>query len=130
VHGALVCAARSCPPLAREAYRRDRFTSQLSFAMLRWLGRPDLNAFDPGSHRARISAIFRWNAADFEKEKGGLRGVLSLYAPDPARAFVLEPATKIEYLPYDWGLNDQGLHGWSYGGAKAWWERLKGRLSS
>jgi uncharacterized membrane protein YdjX (TVP38/TMEM64 family) len=128
VHGALVCAARSCPPLAREAYRPDRFTSQLSFAMLRWLGRPDLNAFDPAEHRARISAIFKWNAADFEKEKGGLRGVLSLYAPDPARAFVVEPSTKIEYLPYDWGLNDQGLHGWRYGGAKAWWDRFKGKL--
>jgi uncharacterized membrane protein YdjX (TVP38/TMEM64 family) len=129
VHGALVCAARSCPPLAREAYRPDRLTSQLSFAMLRWLGRPDLNAFDPANHRARVSAIFRWNAADFEKEKGGLRGVLSLYAPDPARAFVLEPATKIDDMPYDWGLNDQGLHGWRYGGAKAWWDRVRAKVS-
>ncbi|HEY6050968.1 MAG TPA: VTT domain-containing protein, partial [Thermoanaerobaculia bacterium] len=126
-HGALVCAARSCPPIAREAYRPDRLRSQLSFAMLRWLARPDLNAFEPPEHRARISSIFRWNAEDFEREKGGLRGVLSLYAPDPARAFVAEPGTKIEYLPYDWGLNDQGLHGWRYGGAKAWWDRFKAK---
>ncbi|HYK42178.1 MAG TPA: VTT domain-containing protein [Thermoanaerobaculia bacterium] len=129
VHGALVCAARSCPPLAREAYRPDSLRSQLSFAMLRWLARPDLNSFEPAEHRARVSSIFRWNAADFESEKGGLRGVLSLYAPDPARAFVAEPTTKIEYLPYDWGLNDQGLHGWRYGGAKAWWNRLTSGLS-
>ena len=130
VHGALVCAARSCPPLAREAYRPDRLRSQLSFAMLRWLARPDLNSFEPAEHRARVSSIFRWNAADFEKEKGGLRGVLSLYAPDPARAFVVEPATKIDYMPYDWGLNDQGLHGWRYGGAKAWWDRLTAKVRS
>jgi len=125
VHGALVCAARSCPPLAREAYRPDRFRSQLSFSMLRWLARPDLNAFEPAEHRARVSSIFRWNAADFEKEKGGLRGVLSLYAPDPDRAFVVEPSTKIDYLPYNWGLNDQGLHGWTYRGS--WWDRIRGQ---
>jgi uncharacterized membrane protein YdjX (TVP38/TMEM64 family) len=128
VHGALVCAARSCPPLAREAYRTDRFRSQLSYSMLRWLARPDLNAFEPAEHRARISSIFRWNAADFEQEKGGLRGVLSLYAPDPDRAFVVEPSAKIDYLPYNWGLNDQGLHGWSYSGSRAWWDRLRARF--
>jgi uncharacterized membrane protein YdjX (TVP38/TMEM64 family) len=126
VHGALICAARSCPPLAREAYRADRFRSQLSYSMLRWLARPDLNAFEPAEHRARVSSIFRWNAADFEKEKGGLRGVLSLYAPDPDRAFVVEPSTRIEYLPYNWGLNDQGLHGWNYRGS--WWERIRGSV--
>ena len=122
VHGALVCAARSCPPLAREAYRSDRFRSQLSYSMLRWLARPDLNAFEPAEHRARVSSIFRWNAADFDKEKGGLRGVLSLYAPDPDRAFIVEPSTKIDYLPYNWGLNDQGVQGWNY--KASWWKRL------
>jgi hypothetical protein len=128
VHAALVCAARSCPPLAREAYQRDRFVAQLSLAMLRWLRREDLNRFEPSEHRARVSRLFEWYAADFEKEKGGLRGVLSLYAPDPVRAFVAEPGTRIEYLPYDWGLNDQGMHGWRYGGSKLFWDRVRARF--
>lgn len=130
VHAALVCAARSCPPLAREAYERDRFVAQLSLAMLRWMRREDLNRFEPAERRARISRLFEWYASDFEKEKGGLRGVLSLYAPDPVRAFVADPSTRIEYLPYDWGLNDQGMHGWRYGGSKLFWDRLRARFGS
>lgn len=127
-HAALICAARSCPPLAREAYRGDRFPAQISFAMLRWLARPDLNRFEPAERRARISSLFRWYASDFEQARGGLRGVLSTYAPDPAREFVAEPSTKIEYHPYDWGLNDQGPHGASYGGSRLFWDRVKARF--
>jgi hypothetical protein len=125
-HATVVCAARSCPPLAREAYQPDRFTGQISFAMLRWLARDDLNHFDPNTRTAKISSIFKWYREDFDGQKGGLRGVLSLYAPDPARAFVAEPTSRIEYMNYDWGLNDQGPHGRHYGGG--WWDRLKSKL--
>ncbi|MEO8431213.1 MAG: DUF547 domain-containing protein [Acidobacteriota bacterium] len=128
VHSVLVCAARSCPPLGREAMRTDRFVGQTSYAMLRWLAREDLNRFDVAGRRAEISSLFDWYGEDFEKEKGGLRGVLSLYAPDPARAFVLDPGTKIHYMKYDWGLNDQGEHGRKYGGLRLFWDRLKARL--
>lgn len=124
VHAALVCAARSCPPLSRDAYRADRFVSQISFAMLRWLARDDLNHFDTNRRRSEISPIFKWNAADFESQRGGLRGVLSTYAPDRARAFVSDPTTKIAYKDYDWGLNDQGPHGRDY--RRGLWQRLKG----
>ena len=125
-HAVLVCAARSCPPLAREAYRTDRFTAQASFAMLRWLARDDLNHFDPNTRRAEISPIFRWYAEDFDAAKGGLRGVLSLYAPDRARLFVSEPSSRISYKDYDWGLNDQGPHGRDY--RRGWWARFKSRV--
>lgn len=128
VHPVVVCAARSCPPLGREAIRRESFVDQTSYAMLRWLSREDLNRFDVAGRRADISMIFDWYAEDFEKEKGGLRGVLSLYAPDPARAYVLDPTTKIGYLKYDWGLNDQGPHGRKYGGARLFWDRVKARF--
>ncbi|MCA1609826.1 MAG: DUF547 domain-containing protein [Acidobacteria bacterium] len=128
VHAALVCAARSCPPLAREAYRADRLVSQTSYAMLRWLARDDLNHFDLAERRAEISPIFRWNAADFEKEKGGVRGVLSIYAPDAYRSFVTGESCRIGYKPYDWGLNDQGAHGRQY--RRSLWYRIKEKLGA
>ncbi|MEP6767905.1 MAG: DUF547 domain-containing protein [Acidobacteriota bacterium] len=128
VHAALVCAARSCPPLAREAYRADRFVSQTSYAMLRWLARDDLNHFDLTERRAEISPIFRWNAADFEKEKGGLRGVLSIYSPDAYRSLVTEESCRIGYKAYDWGLNDQGTRGRQY--RRSLWYRLKEKIGA
>ncbi|MEO8191368.1 MAG: DUF547 domain-containing protein [Acidobacteriota bacterium] len=127
VHSALVCAARSCPPLARDAYRGDRFVSQISYAMLRWLARDDLNHFDLAERRADISPIFRWYREDFEKEKGGLRGVLSIYSPDTFRSFVTEESCRIRYKDYDWGLNDKGPHGRQY--RRGFWYRMKERLS-
>jgi Protein of unknown function, DUF547 len=125
-HAVLVCAARSCPPLAREAYLPDRFAGQSGFAMLRWLARDDLNHFDAAARSAEISPIFRWNAKDFAAAKGGLRGVLSLYAPDAARGFVADPGTRIRYKDYEWGLNDQGVHGRNYG--SGWWDRVKAKV--
>ncbi len=128
VHPALVCAARSGPPLAREAYHGERFVSQTSYAMLRWLARDDLNHFDLAERRAEISPIFRWHREDFEKEKGGLRGVLSIYSPDPFRSFVTEETCHIRYKAYDWGLNDQGPHGRQY--RRGFWYRMKEKLAS
>ncbi len=126
MHAALVSAARSSPPLAREAYRADRFVSQISYAMLRWLARDDLNHFDLAERKAEISPIFRWNAEDFEKEKGGLRGVLSIYSPDAFRSLVTEETCRIRYKAFDWGLNDPGPRGRGY--RRGFWYRLKERF--
>jgi hypothetical protein len=126
-HGALVCAARSCPPLARKAYRADRLTNDLAFALRRWLDRPDLNEFLPYQNRVRISKIFDWYGSDFEKAPGGLRGILSLYAPARYQAFLAKARYKTRYMPYDWGLNDQGPAGREYGGWRLFWDRLRHR---
>lgn len=126
-HGALACAARSCPPLARKAYRPERLTNDLAFALRRWLDRPDLNEFLPYQNRVRISKIFDWYGADFDKAPGGLRGVLSLYAPARYQAFLAKSRYKIRYMPYDWGLNDTGPAGRAYGGPPAFWDRLHSR---
>ena len=40
--------------------------------------------------------------------------ILSLYAPEPVREFVASGKYEIKYLPYNWGLNDQGPHGRHY----------------
>ena len=128
MHPVLVCAARSCPPLAREALRPDRFIDQSSYAMLRWLAREDLNRFDVAGRRADISSIFDWYGEDFEKEKGGLRGVLSLYSPDAYRSFVTEESCRIGYKAYDWGLNDRERAGGRY--RRSLWYRLKEKIGA
>src|SRR5690606_21631711 len=47
-HAVLVCAARSCPPLQRSAFRADDLEAQIAVAFRDWLARPDLNKFLPG----------------------------------------------------------------------------------
>ena len=127
VHAALSCASRSCPPLARHAYTPETLDRDLDRRMRLWLGRPDMNRFDPASKKALISQIFRWYAADFEKV-GGVRRVLARYAPDPYIPFLTAGDFTIEYLPYDWGLNDQGAEGRGYGAFHLLWDKLRHRL--
>ena len=112
-HSALVCCARSCPPLQRSAYTASSVDAQITAAYRAWLAREDLNQFDAGSNRVRISSIFRWFKEDFEKA-GGVPTILTRYAPAEAREFLNKGGYKIEFLPYHWGLNDQGARGKNY----------------
>ncbi len=115
-HSVLVCAARSCPPLQRSAYSAQKFDEQDNHAFHTWLGREDLNRFLPGEKRAELSSIFKWFEGDFDKA-GGVPKILGRYAPEPVRDFAASGKYGIKYISYNWGLNDQGPHGRSYGKA-------------
>lgn len=122
-HAVLVCAARSCPPLQRFAYREDKLDSQIDTAYLAWLGRDDLNRFLPNEKKVEISSIFNWFKEDFDKA-GGTKRVLPKHAPENARNFLASGNYEIIYLPYDWGLNDQGTQGKDYGRGRLLWDRF------
>src|SRR5438552_7343587 len=66
-HAALVCAARSCPPLQRFAYTADKVGEQDDAAYRAWLAREDLNKFLPNERKVEISSIFKWFKQDFDK---------------------------------------------------------------
>lgn len=112
-HAVLVCAARSCPPLSRDAYRADKLDGQIDAAYTRWLARPDLNEFKPADNSVDISSIFKWYKMDFAKI-GGVPRILSRYAPEKYRKFLRNTNYTIHFKTYNWGLNDQGSHGRSY----------------
>lgn len=92
IHAALVCAARSCPPLRREAYTDAMIDAQLDDNTRQWLANSKLNEFGATSS---ISPIFEWYAGDFRD----LHAFLARYASH-------KPGAKIEYKTYDWSLND------------------------
>lgn len=119
VHGALVCAARSCPPLRREPYRAAAVDRQLDDNLREWLAMPDRNRFDAATGVAHVSKIFNWYQQDFTR-LGGVPGVLSKYGP-PAAAKI----SKIEYQPYHWGLNDTSGLGSSYTEWKFYIDKLR-----
>jgi hypothetical protein len=105
-HFAVHRATRSCPPLAREAYRGGRIGEQLDAVVRRFLADPQqflLVRGDPPT--LRVNKLLDWYKEDF----GGIGGVIAFlrrYA-SPADAEVLEPgAVRVEYFDYDWRLDD------------------------
>lgn len=114
IHAALVCAARSCPPLRREAYVASRLDQQLDSNVHEWLANPALNKFDPGQHKAVVSPIFKWYRKDFDEYPGGLRGFLLKFGPPGATEKLKDSQFTIHFATYHWGLNDQSGRGKGY----------------
>jgi hypothetical protein len=127
IHAALVCAARSCPPLRKEPYTGAQLDQQLDDNVRRWLANPAWNEFLPERRTARVSAIFDWYRGDFE-QSGGVPRFLARFAPAGKGAFLEEPNPHLEYREYDWGLNDSGTVGAGYGKLDFYWDRLRSGL--
>ena len=100
VHTALVCAARSCPPLLPRAYRGRDLVRVLAANMKQFLADTSFNKIDTAAHTLRLSPIFKWYADDF----AGLGGVPAFAGRTLERNFA---GWKLEYLDYDWKLNAQ-----------------------
>ncbi len=113
VHATIVCAARSCPPLLDEAYTAANLHSLTDRAYRVWLAREDLNQFDEAAGVVRVSPIFKWFKSDFTGE-GDPAVVFEKFGPANMRTFLADRKFKMDYLDYNWGLNDQGNHGRDY----------------
>lgn len=106
VHALIVCAAASCPPLQREAFTAANLESLGERAWTTWLGRPDLNGYDPTNRRVDVSSIFQWFSQDFVGD-GALSKILVRYGPPELRSFFERGEFSVHYRGYDWQLNAQ-----------------------
>jgi hypothetical protein len=108
IHFALVCAAKSCPPLRAEAYEGDILDQQLDDQGKTFLNNPSWNAFDPIRQEAFLSRIFNWYAEDFGgKDERVLLFIARFLPKELANTIKVDPkAWKIHYNEYDWALND------------------------
>ncbi len=110
IHFAIVCASASCPRLASEAFDPERLDAQLERLTRAFVNDPTRNQFDAASGVAKISQIFEWYAADFTAAGESIPRYVARYLDDPEAAHALrEGRWKIEYLPYDWGLNGPSM---------------------
>lgn len=95
IHFAVNCAAKSCPPLLNKPYLPTTVRKQLE---------QRTRAFVQSKHNEitaqsiRISKIFEWYKDDF----GGVIDFLNRYALTK-----IKPDARVQYLEYDWGLNEQ-----------------------
>lgn len=108
IHFALVCAARSCPALRDEAYTAERLDQQLADAARNFLQDKDRNYFDASSKTLYLSSIFKWYGDDFNKSHGTARQFVSAFigGTNEEVKLIADQATALEYLSYDWSLND------------------------
>jgi hypothetical protein len=103
IHFALVCAARSCPPLRNQAYRAEQLDTQLDEQARAFLNDRERNRFTNDS--AAVSEIFKWFGEDFGGEPG-LRDYLGRYLNPRLATRLREKRYRISYIGYDWTLND------------------------
>jgi hypothetical protein len=106
IHFALNCAARSCPKLRSEPYEASRLDTQLDFQTRTYLNGPDGHRIDPSAKVLYVSRVLAWYRDDFERAAGSLREYLIRHLTGEAATAAGDPSWRIEYLDYDWSLND------------------------
>jgi hypothetical protein len=99
IHFGINCASVSCPRLPGRAFTEAEVDAQLQAAALNFLTDPTRNRIRPG--KAEVSRIFQWFRKDFVSPGTSLIDYLNAFLDPP-----LPADTEIEYLPYDWGLNE------------------------
>lgn len=120
VHYAVNCASIGCPMLREEAFVDARLDAQLEEQARRFLADRTRNRYNAATGRLEVSPIFKWFREDWAS---GYRGIGSagpvtsperyfaryadLLADRPEhRRLVAEGRAPIDYLDYDWSLND------------------------
>jgi hypothetical protein len=106
VHFALVCAAKSCPPLRSEAYTADRLDEQLDDQGRTFLVQSQKNRVDRTARVIYLSPIFEWYAADFQAKSGSVLKFVEPFLPEKDR-YAVTGGFRIKYTDYDWSLNDK-----------------------
>ena len=103
IHFALVCAARSCPPLRSEAYRASDLDRQLDDQTRTFLRNQGMNRLDAATSTLYLSSIFEWFRGDFETAAGSLASFVLRYMGDKR---VTGTDVRVKFLEYDWSLNE------------------------
>jgi len=107
VHFAIVCASLSCPDLRSAPYAAANLEAQLDEQAARFLANPTKGLeLGADGRTARVSAIFRWFAADFAAGGGVAAFIRAKAPPEVAGRLRLLTDSGLSYLDYDWSLND------------------------
>jgi hypothetical protein len=130
IHVALVCAAKSCPPLRNEPFVGQGLESQLQDQTRRFLSDPSKFRIERARRRVLLSSIFHWYGEDFVSTYGtdkvfvGQRPIeravlnfISQHLDSQGRDYLIRERYRIEYLDYDWSLNEKD-------GAALWFSQI------
>ena len=99
-HFVLVCAAKSCPPLANFAFMPSKLESQLTARTKKAMNSRSFIKVDNDKKTVRISQIFEWYAADFKAEAKDFVSYINKYRSTPIPA-----SYKSSFYTYNRALN-------------------------
>jgi hypothetical protein len=104
IHFAIVCASKSCPWLAREAFTADRLEEQLDRRARLFVNQTPNVRVDSGHREVMLSQLFDWYKQDFGSSREAVLTFIAKYRPDGA--LLRQGPWKISYFEYDWGINE------------------------
>ncbi len=113
IHVALVCAARSCPAIRREAYIGPRIAAQLEDQAYVFANNRTYVDFDPTYNQLRLSPILQWYGEDWDDVGGYLPWLIERIADADLREAVTLAANgeaDIAFADYNWSLNSTNAH--------------------
>ena len=106
IHFAIVCASKSCPPLAARAYTEESVSAALDRQARLFVNDPKRNAIDRAKDTIALSKIFDWNRKEFERESGSVTKSVARFVEDrETAAWLASTSRKPGFLEYDWSLN-------------------------
>lgn len=100
IHFALVCGAKSCPPLPSYAFTPTKLELQLEQLTKQSIQNTSFTKIDVKNNKASVSMLFNWYKDDFIKAKGSVIGFLNAYLKVPVPANI-----SLENYTYNWALN-------------------------
>jgi hypothetical protein len=104
VHMALNCASGGCPMLPKYAFVPAKVDEQLSAEAKKFANEKRNVDWDKAANQVKLSHIFDWYKDDFGKEPAKVIDWINHYRAEGDR---IAPDAKIEYVDYDWTLNDR-----------------------
>lgn len=107
IHFALVCAAVGCPKLRQQAYVGSRIDEQLEEQVKTIHGSPRWFQFEPGDAKVRLTRLYNWYGGDFSQVAGSPLEYAARYSPALKQALDAGNKPKIDWIDYDWALNEQ-----------------------
>jgi hypothetical protein len=105
IHFAIVCAAKSSPPLLPRAYRATMLSAELDAQGRAFVRDSSKNVIDPVDSRLALSQVFEWSRKEFEREAGSLGAYASRFTAPAVGDWLRTFAKSPEFLPFDWALN-------------------------
>lgn len=110
IHFALVCASIGCPALYNKAFTPEKLEEMLETGLVNFLSDKTRNRYNPENKSFEISKIFKWYGGDFNDRYRSVNKLLNKYAThlveNKADLAIAEKTKDIEFLDYDWNLND------------------------
>lgn len=120
IHFAVNCASMGCPLLHNEPYLGETLDAQLDAQVERFLQRDTDFQLKRESKTVKLSKILDWYGGDFAHYAGAAvrfdylgeneRGVMNFLYPylnEEQQAFLNENRIDIDYIDYDWSLNER-----------------------